>query len=87
MAGWSLAANRITLEKIQDQFKEWLASPRPPGLIILEYKIDGPGVTINALPLIRQHKEWTAVSCTLIFENQPYGGWYLNAQNDCWRRK
>ena len=52
---WSLAINGTTLEKIQDLFKEWLAGPRSPGLIILEHEIEGPDVTafINALPLIR----------------------------------
>ena len=81
---WSMATNGTTLEKIQDQFKEWLAGPRSPGLIILEHEIEADPVTafISALPLIRQHKEWTAVSCAQLFENQPNGNWYLNAQNN-----
>ena len=81
---YNLTANGTTLEKIQDQFTEWLAGPRSPGLIILEHEIEGPDVTafINALPLIRQHTEWTAVSCAQLFENQPNGSWYLNAQNN-----
>jgi len=83
-ADWGLATNSTTLEKIQDQFKEWLAGPRSPGLIVLEHEIGGEDVTafINALPLIRQNKEWTAVSCAQLFENQPNGSWYLNAQNN-----
>ena len=83
-ADWSLATNGTTLEKIQDQFKEWLAGPRSPGLIVLEHEIEAADVTvfINALPLIRQYKEWTAVSCAQLFENQPNGSWYLNAQNN-----
>ena len=81
---YSLTANGTTLETIQGQFEEWLAGPRSPGLIILEHEIEGPPVTafINALPLIRQHTEWTAVSCAQLFENQPNGSWYLNAQNN-----
>ena len=81
---YSLTANGTTLETIQGQFQEWLAGPRSPGLIILEHEIEGPPVTafINALPLIRQHTEWTAVSCAQLFENQPNGSWYLNAQNN-----
>jgi len=81
---FSLSTGGTTLEKIQDQFKEWLAGPRSPGLIILEHEIEGGDITafINALPLIRSHKEWTAVSCAQLFENQPNGTWYLNAQNN-----
>ena len=36
---WSLSTNDIALENIQDQFKEWLAGPRPPGLVILKNEI------------------------------------------------
>jgi chitin deacetylase len=83
-ADWGLASNATTLEKIQDQFKVWLEGPRSPGLIVLEHEIEGADVTafINALPLIRQYKDWTAVSCAQLFENQPNGTWYLNAQNN-----
>jgi chitin deacetylase len=83
-ADWGLATNATTLEKIQGQFKEWLAGPRSPGLIVLEHEIGGEDVTafINALPLIRQQTEWTAVSCAQLFETQPNGSWYLNAQNN-----
>jgi peptidoglycan/xylan/chitin deacetylase (PgdA/CDA1 family) len=54
-ADWGLASNATTLEKIQDQFKEWLEGPRSPGLIVLEHEIEGADVTafINALSLIR----------------------------------
>jgi len=39
--------------------------------VVLEHEIGGEDVTafINALPLIRQHKEWTAVFCAQLFEN------------------
>ena len=83
-ADWSLSSGGTTLEKIQAQFKEWLEGPRSPGLMILEHEIEGGDVTafINALPLIRQHKEWTAVSVARLFDSQPNGTWYLNAQNN-----
>ena len=44
-ADWSSATNGTTLERIQDQFKESLAGPRSPCLIILEHRIEGYGVT------------------------------------------
>ena len=83
-ADYSLSSGGTTQAKIQAQFAEWLAGPRSPGLIILEHEIEGGDVTafINALPLIRQHKEWTAVSVARLFDNQPNGTWYLNAQNN-----
>ena len=83
-ADWSLSSGGTTQEKIQAQFKEWLGGPRSPGLIILEHEIEGGDVTafISALPLIRQHTEWTAVSVARLFDNQPNGTWYLNAQNN-----
>ena len=81
---WSMSSNGTTLEKIQDQFTQWLAGPRSPGLIILEHEVEANDVTafINALPLIRQHPEWTAVSVAQLFEQQSNGSWYLNAQNN-----
>ena len=37
--------------------------------VVLEHEIGGEDVTafISALPLIRQHEEWTAVSCVQLF--------------------
>lgn len=81
---FGLSTGVSTLEGIQELFTEWLAGPRSPGLIILEHEIEGGDVTafMNALPLIRQNTQWTAVSVAQLFENQPNGTWYLNAQNN-----